>query len=204
MQFFSRNDDADTNDAARPEVATRRLRVLAVDENATALGVIGRRLPYMGYDVVLAENGFVALNMLMAQKFDLILIESAMQMLSGVATMKKMRASGLMGDASVMMITARSDNESVLDALRNGADDHIAKPFDFDILDAHIRHVVARAEQLKALSRHNETLDARIARRAVELGEARATLEELQTDRARLVASIQALHAEVERLNSGN
>ena len=61
---------------------------------------------------------------------------------------------------------------------------------------------LARAERLGMLSRHNAELDARIARRAVELGETRDALQEMQLDRARLVSSIQALQDEVARLSA--
>jgi DNA-binding response OmpR family regulator len=202
MQIFTRTRDDGTefqDGETRP--ALRRIRLLVVDEHATALSVMGRRLSHMGYDVVLAENGFVALNTLMAQKFDLIIIDMGMQMLGGIATMKKMRASGLLGQASVMIVTGSSDSSAVVEALEAGADEQIVKPFDFEILDARIRHVVTRAQRLGELAHYNDELDARIARRAMELGETRATLEELQADRARLVASIQALHDELERVN---
>jgi DNA-binding response OmpR family regulator len=89
-----------------------------------------------------------------------------------------------------------------VEALEAGADDHIAKPFDFDVLDARLRHLCHRADELGALTRHNAELDARIARRAVELGETRDALEELQADRARLVSSIQALNEEIARLSA--
>ncbi|WP_336957729.1 response regulator transcription factor [Sphingobium aquiterrae] len=197
MQIFTRKRDK--SERTSP---ARRIRLLVVDENATALSVIGRRLAHMGYDVTLAENGFAAINMLMAQKFDLILIESAMKLLGGIATMRKMRASGMVGGASIMMITGRSDSAAIIEALDAGADDQIVKPFDFDVLGARIRHVVARAQRIDELSRFNEQLDARIARRAVELGEARAALDDMTVDRSRLVASIQALHDEIERLNT--
>lgn len=202
MHIFTRTREDGTEDQdSAPRTTMRRIRLLVVDENATALSVMGRRLSHMGYDVALAENGFVAINMLMAQKFDLILIDMRMQMLDGVATMKKMRASGLLGQASVMMITGQSDSAAIVEALEAGADDQIVKPFDFEILDARIRHVVTRAQRITELARYNDELDARIARRAMELGETRATLDELQADRARLVASIQALHDELERVN---
>jgi DNA-binding response OmpR family regulator len=100
------------------------------------------------------------------------------------------------------MIASEADSQSTVDALAAGADDHIVKPFDFDVLDARLRHLCHRAEQLGALTRHNAELDARIARRAVELGETRDALREMQVDRARLVSSIQALHDEIERLQS--
>ena len=58
------------------------------------------------------------------------------------------------------------------------------------------------ASRIEALKRSNLALDARIAARAMELGEARNELDAWRADRTRLVASIQALNSEVERLSS--
>lgn len=194
-------DQRDTDGNTRTDSgASRRIRLLIVDEEATALSVMGRRLSHLGHDVVLAENGFVALSQMQAQRFDAILIDMTMSALSGVETMKKMRASGLLADAMIIMISGRTESHAAVVALSEGADDHIVKPFDFDVLDIRIRRLVARADQMNILARHNELLDARIARRAIELGETRAELEELHADRARLVQSIQALHDELQRL----
>ena len=102
------------------------------------------------------------------------------------------------------MISGRTESHAAVVALSEGADDHVVKPFDFDVLDIRIRRLVARADQINVLARHNELLDARIARRAIELGETRAEREELHADRARLVQSIQALHDELQRLGPGN
>ena len=201
MRIFQR--DRTEGDTSRETTTSgRRIRLLVVDEDPTALGVMGRRLSYLGHDVTLAENGFAALSLLLAQRFDLVILDMGMKMLSGIATMKKMRASGLLGGASIMMVTGRSDSAAIIEALDAGADDHIVKPFDFDVLDARLRHVIARAEQIGQLARHNEILDARITRRAVELGETRTELEAMQADRARLVASIQALHDEIQRIGA--
>lgn len=123
-------------------------------------------------------------------------------MLPAIATMKKIRAANLAGAACFVMIAGRLDSQSTVEALDAGADDYVVKPFDFDIFDARLRHLCQRAEQIGALTRHNAELDARIARRAVELGETRETLRELQVDRARLVSSIQALHDELERVTA--
>ncbi|MFC3442508.1 PleD family two-component system response regulator [Sphingobium rhizovicinum] len=202
MQFFKRNRSSDTvRDPARPQ-AQRRLRVLLVDENATARAVIARRLSHLNYDVALAENGFIALTMLLTRPVDAILIDMGLSMLPAVTTMQKIRASNLAGKACCVMIAGQADSQSTIEALEAGADDHIVKPFDFDVLDARLRHLCQRADELGALTRHNAELDARIARRAVELGETRETLREMQEDRARLVSSIQALQDEVARLQS--
>lgn len=204
MQFFKPlpdpNDEPEHMTETLPQ---RRLRMLLVDEDATARAVIARRLSHLHYDVAVAENGFVALSRLITRPVDIILIDMGLTMLGGIATMKKIRAAGLAGHASFMMITGRKDSAAQLEALEEGADDHVMKPFDFDVLDARIRHLRHRAEQLGALTRHNAELDARIARRAVELGETREELKEMQADRARLVSSIQALHDEIARLSVG-
>jgi DNA-binding response OmpR family regulator len=207
MQIFKRDrTNAGTGEETgsdRTEAkAQRRIRLLVVDEDPTALSVLGRRLSHMGHDVVLAENGFVALSLMQAQRFDVILIDMMMSMLPGIDAMKKMRASGLMGDATIIMISGRTESHAAVIALSEGADDHIVKPFDFDVLDVRIRHLVARADAMNMLIRHNDLLDARIARRAVELGQTRAELEELHADRARLVQSIQALHDELQRVSA--
>lgn len=203
MQFFKppsvrRDEPEEMIEASRP---LRRLRVLLVDEDATARAVIARRLSHLHYDVALAENGFVALNRLITRPVDIILIDMGLAVLGGIATMKKIRAAGLVGHASFVMITGRQDSAALVEALAAGADDHVIKPFDFDVLDARMRHLCQRAEQLGTLTRHNAELDARIARRAVELGETREELKEMQADRARLVSSIQALQDEIARLS---
>lgn len=204
IQFFKRNrsrhpDSLGKADKGQPQ---RRLRLLLVDENPTARAVIARRLSHLNYDIVLAENGFIALTLLVTRPVDAILIDMDLTMLPAVATMQKIRAANLAGNACFVMIAGRLDGQSTIEALEAGADDHVVKPFDFDVLDARLRHLCHRADAMGALTRHNADLDARIARRAVELGETRETLRELQADRARLVSSIQALQDEVTRLQS--
>tara|TARA_R110000787_G_scaffold47085_20_gene114160 strand:- start:17036 stop:17659 length:624 start_codon:yes stop_codon:yes gene_type:complete len=204
MPFFKRNETRRINgtDESGRLRSQRRLRVLLIDENPTARAVVARRLSHLNYDVALAENGFSALNLLLTHRADIILIDMGLTMLPAIATMKKIRAADLAGAACFVMIAGRMDSQSTVEALDAGADDYVVKPFDFDIFDARLRHLCQRAEQIGALTRHNAELDARIARRAVELGETRETLRELQVDRARLVSSIQALHDELERVTA--
>lgn len=204
MPFFKRNEASqfDAPDMEGRARTQRRLRVLLIDENPTARAVIARRLSHLNYDVALADTGFSALSLLVTRQVDIILIDMGLTMLPAVATMKQIRAANLAASACFVMIAGRLDSQSTAEALDAGADDYVIKPFDFDIFDARLRHLCQRAEQMGALTRHNAELDARIARRAVELGETRETLRELQIDRARLVSSIQALHDELERVTA--
>ncbi len=176
--------------------------ILAVDDSRTNLDVLATRLGQLGYLVVLSSTGAEALDLLQGRGFDLVLLDMMMPEISGMHVLHEIRGSPDTADLPVMMITGRSDPASAVQALAAGADDYVAKPFAFEVLAARIERTLARASRIEALKRSNLALDARIAARAMELGEARNELAAWRADRTRLVASIQALNSEVERLSS--
>jgi DNA-binding response OmpR family regulator len=180
----------------------RSLRsVLVVDDSRTNLHVIGQRLSERGYLVVLCDNGREALDLIAGRGFDLVLLDRVMPDLSGSEVLAEVRSAPDTADLPVIMITAQSDSASAVDALARGADDYVAKPFDFDVLFARIERTLSRAARLAELKRSVAAMDARIAARAIELGEVRTELALNRADRARLVSSIQSLNEQVERLS---
>ncbi|RDE05911.1 response regulator [Sphingomonas aracearum] len=174
--------------------------ILAVDDSRTALNVIGKRLAHLGYMTALCDNGPEALARIQARGFDLVLVDMAMPRMTGMQMLAELRGARETSDLPVIMMTAGGDPGVAVEALAAGADDHLAKPFDFDVLAARIDRVLARGRRIAELKRANAALDARIAARAIELGETRTELAESRADRARLIASIHALNQEVERL----
>ena len=176
--------------------------ILAVDDSRTNLNVIGRRLAHHGYLTALSDSGAEALDLIAARGFDLVLLDMVMPRMSGVHVLTEIRGSRDTVDLPVIMLTGRSDPAAAIEALAAGADDHVAKPFAFEVLAARIERTLARAARLDALKRSNLALDARIAARAIELGEARTELATTRADRSRLIASIEALHGQVARLSS--
>ena len=177
--------------------------ILAVDDSRTNLNVLATRLGQLGYLVVLSDSGAEALDLLQGRGFDLVLLDMVSPAISGMHVLHEIRGARDTIDLPVVMITGQSDPAGAVQALAAGADDYIAKPFAFEVLAARIERTLARAGRIEALKRSNLALDARIAARAIELGEARNELATTRADRTRLVASIQALHDEVERLSSG-
>lgn len=181
----------------------RNLRtVLVVDDSRTNLHVLGHRLGEQGYLVVLSDNGREALDLITGRGFDLVLLDRVMPGVSGLEVLTEIRTAPDTADLPVIMITAQSDSASAVEALACGADDYIAKPFDFDVLIARIERTLNRAARLSELKRSVAAMDARIAARAIELGETRTELAVSRADRARLVHSIQSLNEEVERLRA--
>lgn len=176
--------------------------ILVIDDSRTNLNVIGKRLTGLGYLTALADNGGEALDLIAARGFDLVLLDLVMPEMSGLQVLAELRSRAETVDLPVIVVTGRSDPEAAVQALAAGADDHVAKPFDFDVLAARIERTLARAKRIVDLKRSNAALDARIAARAMELGEARTELADVRADRQRLIASLQALHDEVERLRA--
>ncbi len=152
--------------------------LIVVDDSRTALTVMGRRLTHMGYTVALVDDGMAALDMVQARRFDGMLLDLTMPGFSGISVLREIRGSPITGDLPVLMMTARSDPAAAIDALREGADDHVVKPFDFDVVAARIERMLERARAFAALRRANAALDGRIAQRAVEIGELRLALAE--------------------------
>lgn len=187
-----------TDGQAMRRRATRT--ILAVDDSRVNLNVLGNRLGSLGYMLVLSDNGGEALDLISGRGFDLVLLDMMMPVVTGLDVLCEIRGSRTLSDLPVIMITGRSDSAAAIDALAAGADDHIPKPIDFDVLAARIERVLARASRMEELKRSNAALDARIAARAIELGETRAELAASRADRSRLAASIRALNDEVERL----
>lgn len=184
---------------ATPRRATRT--VLAVDDSRTALNVIGRRLSHLGYLVALSDNGAEALDLIAARGFDLVLLDMVMPGMSGMQVLAEIRANPETAELPVIMVTGRGDAGAAVEALSAGADDHLAKPFEFEVLAARIDRVMDRARRISELKRSNAALDARIAARAMELGEARSELAETRADRLRLIASLQMLNDRFEQLS---
>lgn len=190
------------NFSATAEQRRRNLRtVLVVDDSRTNLHVIVQRLGERGYLVVLSDNGREALDLIAGRGFDLVLLDRVMPGLSGHDVLAEVRSAPDTADLPVIMITAQSDSASAVEALASGADDYVAKPFDFDVLFARIERTLHRAARLAELKRAVAAMDARVAARAIELGETKTELAVTRADRARLVSSIQSLNAEVERLS---
>ncbi len=196
MELFS-NDEIEGGAIRRGITRT----ILAVDDSRTNLNVIGRRLANLGYLVALSDNGPEALDLIAARGFDLVLLDMVMPDMSGMHVLGEIRANRDTADLPVIMVTARSDTGAAVEALAAGADDHVAKPFAFEVLAARIERVMARAKRIAELKRSNATLDARIAARAMELGETRVQLAETRADRLRLIASLQMLNDKFERLS---
>src|SRR3990172_130574 len=105
-------------------------RILVVDDEYLIRWTLQQNLEKEGYQVILAETGEEAINKLEAEAPDLVLLDVKLPGMDGFEVLEKMLR--IDRDIVPIMITAYEDVERVVRAIRLGAFDYIAKPFDFD------------------------------------------------------------------------
>ena len=174
-----------------PEPQVRQApRILLVEPNRSAMGVLARRLGESGYRVAAAEGAQAAVAELHRLPVDLVLAELVMPLMSGIELARLIRDDTAIRDLPVILIAGRSDRTGAVRALAAGADDVVVKPFHHEVLLARIARQLARARGFKQLRADNAALDARVVTRAIELGEMRAALALSESERARLAGLI--------------
>ncbi|NNE00330.1 MAG: EAL domain-containing protein [Pirellulaceae bacterium] len=134
-------------------------RVLIVDDDRAIRVVLKRALSPLNVDADQASSGTEALQMIARDKYDLVLLDISMPGMGGFETLEVIRSSASQDDLPVIMVTAASDRETEIKALRCGANDHLTKPLDDAIAAArvqtHLKMVSARDE----LKRCNERFE---------------------------------------------
>jgi two-component system KDP operon response regulator KdpE len=117
-------------------------RILVVDDEQQLRRALRSTLWALGFIVSDAESGEAALELVRAEKFDLILLDVNMPGMSGLETCRAMRARS---DVSILMLTVRDRTGDKVEALDAGADGYVTKPFDVNELLARIRAALRRA-----------------------------------------------------------
>jgi two-component system response regulator PilR (NtrC family) len=122
------------------EVDRRPPRILVVDDERSMRELLAIVLRREGYEVLLAENGRTAVDLLEREPVDLLISDIKMPDLSGVEVLRA--AKKIDQDILGIMITAFASTESAVEAMRLGACDYLSKPFDIDLLKMKVREKI--------------------------------------------------------------
>lgn len=123
--------------------AGEEVRLLVVEDQDKMASFIRKGLVQAGYSVDVAESAGAAEAMVAANAYDLIILDIMLPDQSGVDTARHLRTDGYRGP--ILMLTALSGTKNRIHGLDAGADDYLAKPFDFGELQARIRALLRRA-----------------------------------------------------------
>jgi two-component system response regulator RegX3 len=138
----------------------RKIRLLIVeDEEAIRTGLVDVFV-YHGYEVEFAADGISGLDKALSGRFDLILLDIMLPGMDGFEICNRIRAQDR--DQPVIMLTAKSTDEDIIQGLSLGADDYVAKPFSVAELVLRIQAVLRRSRigaELDAILRLGEDIE---------------------------------------------
>jgi two-component system cell cycle response regulator len=125
--------------------------VFVADDNPAILLGIDRALHNSGYGVRTARNGAEVLRLMETslREPDLVLLDVMMPEMTGIEVLHAIRSGERWRDVPVVLITANSDDDLPVSALRDGAVDFLAKPFRLDELIARVAAHVRRHQELR-------------------------------------------------------
>ena len=175
-----------------------KARLLIVDDVPENREILRRRFERHGFHVTEADGGLEAVDLIDREAFDLVLLDMMMPDMGGLEVLARIRSKYSLGALPVIMVTAKSQSEDVVEALNRGANDYITKPVDFSIALARVvtqldrKRAEEKIQQMNAeLSRTNEALEGRVADRTKDLLQAnqqlRREMEQREESQAKIV-----------------
>jgi DNA-binding response OmpR family regulator len=117
-----------------------KLPILIVDDEELIRDILSRKLELDGYNCEVAADGQEALYKASMKNFDLVLLDVSMPGLSGIEVLRRLTADH--ANIWVIMITGTADTKTHIEALKLGACDYVAKPFDLDDVSARVKRAL--------------------------------------------------------------
>lgn len=128
---------------------SKRRRVLVVEDDAELRESYRRFFEERHPDefsAVLVPDGERALGVVRGEPMDLLVLDWSLPGISGASLAKALRSHATTRAIGILMVTAKSSTAETVFALDSGADDYLAKPFDWDVFLARLRSLARRAE----------------------------------------------------------
>lgn len=154
------------------------MKILLVEDNKTIGNNIKKYLELEHHEVMRAENGLYAFEMLKHHTFDVIVLDIMLPGMDGISLCKNIRKWHI--TTPIIMSTSKGELDDKLEWFGSGADDYIVKPFDLKELDARINAIVKRVPTRNVLEYKNLRLDRDQKKILKNNKEIKTTLKEFQ------------------------
>jgi PleD family two-component response regulator len=125
-------------------LAKPRTRILIADDEEPIVDLLQAAMEMANYEVVVAHDGQEALEQVLKNKPDVVLLDVQMPRMTGFEVCERIKSDVLLRHIPVIMLTAQSSTQHKVTGLEHGADDYVTKPFDIDELFARIRTILRR------------------------------------------------------------
>jgi len=132
------------------------IKILLIDDDSSIRDMLSIVLGKAGYTVVGVDNGFLALDKLKQESFDLVISDIKMPEIGGIELLTKIKS--IDADIPVIMITAYASTEDAVEAMKLGAEDYVTKPFNIEEL----KIVIQKSIYKKDIEKENIALKTRL------------------------------------------
>jgi len=136
------------------------MRILVAEDNLATKKLLETLLKKFGHDPVFAGNGREAWELLSKEDFQMVLADWMMPEMDGVTLCKKIRADGSKKYIYIIMLTAKSLKDDIVEGLNAGANDYLTKPFHHGELMARIKTGEKTLQLEQSLEEKNRELQA--------------------------------------------
>jgi CheY-like chemotaxis protein len=116
--------------------------ILTVDDDDRIRRIVQINLQRAGYRVTAARDGVEALEQIEQERPDLVLLDINMPRMDGIEMLRRLRADPETAALPVVLLTAKTQDEDILEGKRSGADYYLPKPFSPVALLAVLREVL--------------------------------------------------------------
>ena len=123
----------------------RNIKILVIEDEGAIRNLISTALQTNGYKYEVASNGSSALSLLSTHQYDMVLVDLGLPDIDGVEIIRKYRT---FSTTPIIVISARSNDDDKINALDEGADDYLTKPFNVEELLARVRSTLRRTQYL--------------------------------------------------------
>jgi signal transduction histidine kinase/DNA-binding response OmpR family regulator/ligand-binding sensor domain-containing protein len=135
--------EPDTVDIPEKAIAKSSFTILIVEDDLDIRQYVKLYLS-AHYKVIEAENGQDALDIILNKEISLVISDVMMPVMDGLELCKKIKGNIQINDIPVILLTARTADEHIIEGYELNADDFISKPFNIDILLARIKNILQK------------------------------------------------------------
>lgn len=122
-------------------------RILIVDDDPNIHKLITKGLTENQYDITCAFDAATALDQVMRERPDLVILDLMMPHMSGIEVCRALKSNPKTKDIYVLILSAKEGQSDRISGLELGADDYVSKPFHVAVLTRKIEYILSKTPQ---------------------------------------------------------
>jgi len=145
------------------------MKLLIIEDDEKILSFLTRGLSEDGYIFEVAKNGEDGEYLAKLHNYDVIILDWMLPKKSGIEVIKSLRKGGI--SIPILMLTAKSETKDKVKSLKNGADDYLTKPFDYEELEARLIALYRRSFSKGSNILNIQNLEVNITNKIIKKGD---------------------------------